>query len=143
MLRQWHDHTSGKPDRPQQDTTFSSRIKRVRPQAEADDRDGPTRRAEDWTDFDIGDWIPALEAQGSSTPIPVHFSTPSKRAARAKALVRVSTTPVGTPFENGLRSQIGSTPRTSRRGAFGRSTAASKGGTFGAILEDSPRTPEK
>lgn len=141
ILRHWHDQRAGKLDRPRQDTTFSPRIKRRRPQAEADDQDGPTRRAEDWTDFDIGDWIPALEAQSSSTPLPGYLSTPSKRAARAKALVRVSTTPAGTPFEHRHRSQHGSTPRTSRRGAFGKSTTASKGSTFGTIIEDSPRTP--
>ena len=141
ILRHWHDQAAGKLDRPQQNTTFSSRIKRARSQAEADDRDGPTRRAEDWTDFDIGDWIPALEAQSSSTPLPGYLSTPSKRAARAKALVRVSTTPAGTPFEQRHRSQTRSTPRTSRRGAFGKSTTALKASTFGTIVEDSPRTP--
>lgn len=141
LLRHWRDQTAGKLDRPQQDTAFSSRIKRARPQAEADDRDGPTRRAEDWTDFDLGDWIPALEAQSNSTPLPGYLSTPSKRAARAKALVRVSTTPAGTPFEHRPRSQTGSTTRTSRRGAFGKSTTALKGSTFRTIIEDSPRTP--
>lgn len=141
ILRYWHDQTARKLDRPQQDTTFSSRIKRARPQAEADDRDGPMRRAEDWTDFDIGDWIPALEAQSSSTPLPGYLSTPSKRAARAKALVRVSTTPTRTPFKHRHRSQTGTTPRSLQRGAFGRSTTALKGNTFGTIMEDSPRTP--
>ncbi len=141
ILRNWHDQAAGKLDRPQQHTTFSSRINRVRLQAEADDRDGPTRRAEDWTDFDIGEWIPALEAQSSSAPLPGYLSTPSKRAARAKALVRVSTTPAGTPFEHRHRSQTGSTPRTSRRGAFGKSTTTLKASTFGTIIEDSPRTP--
>ena len=141
ILRHWHGQTAGKVDRAHQVTTFSSKIKRSKLQNEADDRDGPTRREEDWTDFDIGDWIPALEAQSSNTPLPGYLSTPSKRAARAKALVRVSTTPAGTPFEHRHRSQASSTPRTSRRGAFGKSTAAFKGSTFGTIIEDSPRTP--
>lgn len=141
ILRHWHDQTAGKLDRPQQNTTFSSRIKRAKAPAEADDRDDRTRRAEDWTDFDISSWTPALEAQSSSTPLPGYLSTPSKRAARATALVRASTTPTGTPFEHRHRSQIGLTPRTSRRGAFGKSTAALRGSTFGAIIEDSPRTP--
>lgn len=141
LLRHWHGQTAGKADRAHHVTTFSSKIKRSKLQSETDDRDGPTRRAEDWTDFDIGDWIPALEAQSSSTPLPGYLSTPSKRAARAKALVRVSTTPAGTPFEHRHRSQTGSTPRTSRRGAFGKSTTVLKGSTFGTIIEDSPRTP--
>ncbi len=141
ILRHWHGQTAGKLDRTHQDTTFSSRIKRTKPQAEADDRDGPTRGAEDWTDFEIGDWIPALEAQSSSTPLPGYLSTPSKRAARAKALARVSTTPAGTPLEHRHRSHTGSAPRTSRRGVFGKSTTALKGSSFRTIIEDSPRTP--
>lgn len=141
ILRHWHGQTAGKLDHAHQDTAFSSRIKRARSQTVADDRDGLTRRVEDWTDFDIGDWIPALEAQASNTPLPGYLSTPSKRAARAKALVRVSTTPAGTPLERHHRSQTSSTPRTSRRGAFGKSTTALKGSTFKAIIEDSPRTP--
>ena len=140
-LRLWHGQTTGKLDRAREDTTFSSKIKRTKPQIGADDHDGSTRRAEDWTEFDIGDWIPALEAQSSSTPLPGYLSTPSKRAARAKALVRVSTTPVGTPIEHRHRSQIGSTPRTSRKVAFGKSTTALKGSTFGTIIEASPKTP--
>lgn len=142
ILRHWRKKTSKRLDQPLPAKTFSSRPSRRRPQAtEAEDRDELARRAEDWTDFDIGDWIPALEAQSSTTPLPGYLSTPSKRAARAQALVRVSTTPSSTPFENRLRSQIGSTPRTPRRSGFGRSTTALKGSTFGVILEDSPRTP--
>ena len=142
ILRHWHGQTAGKLDRTNRGTTFSSRIKRARSQNElVDDHVGQTRGAEEWTDLDIGDWIPALEAQSSNTPLPGYLSTPSKRAARAKALVRVSTTPAGTPLEYRHRSQTGSTPRTSRRGAFGKSTTALKGSTFGAIMEDSPRTP--
>ena len=141
ILRHWHGQTPGKLDRTHEDTTFLSRTKRAEPQVGADDHGGSTRRAEDWTEFDIGDWIPALEAQSSSTPLPGYLSTPSKRAARAKALVRVSTTPVGTPIELRHRSQTGSTPRTSRKVAFGKSTTGLKGSTFGTIVEASPKTP--
>lgn len=140
ILRQWQDQTTKRLNPPEA-KTFSSRVNRSRPRTLPDE--GPTSRVEDWTDFDIGDWIPGLEAQTSTTPLPGYLSTPSKRAARAKALVRVSTTPAGTPFEQRLRSQIGSTPRTARRGGFGRSMAALRGSTFGAILEDSPRTPNR
>jgi protein SFI1 len=38
--------------------------------------------------FELGDWIPALEAQSNMTPLPGYLSTPSKRAARARAMVR-------------------------------------------------------
>ena len=141
LLRHWQAQTAAKVDRTYQQTTFSSRIQRARPPAEAADRDGSTRQAEDWTDFDVGDWIPALEAQSSNTPLPGYLSTPSKRAARAKAMVRVSTTPAGTPFAHRHRIQTGSTPQTSRRGAFGKSATALRGSTFGTITEDSPKTP--
>ncbi|MCJ1246664.1 hypothetical protein MMC30_003873 [Trapelia coarctata] len=55
---------------------------------------GVMGQGEDFTAFDneddnfeLGDWIPALEAQ-STTPLPGYLSTPSKRAARARAMVR-------------------------------------------------------
>ncbi|KAL2042444.1 hypothetical protein N7G274_004936 [Stereocaulon virgatum] len=140
LLRRWQDKTSRKLNRLPQEKGISPETNRPRPRA-ADNDDDPTKRAEDWTEFDLGDWVPALEAQSSITPLPGYLSTPSKRAARAKALVRVSTTPAGTPFESRLRSQLGTTPRMSRRTGVGRSIAALKGSTFGAILEDSPRTP--
>ena len=110
--------------------------------------DGITGRAEDWTAFDegfnIGDWIPAVEAQSSTTPLPGYLSTPSKRAARARALVRGSTTPAtpkGTPFERRLRSQLASASRTSRRSEFGRSTLGARPGAIEDISENAPRTP--
>jgi len=141
MLRHWQDKSAKARSQPHATPALSSKVSRARTAFERDDREGPTRRAEDWTDFDIGDWMPTLEAQSNSTPLPGYLSTPSKRAARAKALVKASTTPAGTPFEHRLRSQLGSTPRTSRGGRFGRSIGDLRGSTFGAILEDSPRTP--
>ena len=138
ILRQWHNATANNPN-PQNPTAFSSRAIRRRPRAVVDEE--AISRAEDWTDFDVGDWIPALEAQSSTTPLPGYLSTPSKRAARARSMIKTSTTPAGTPFEQRLRAQMGLTPRTTRRSGFGRSTTAIKGSTFGAILEDSPRTP--
>ncbi|KAI9857457.1 MAG: hypothetical protein M1813_008207 [Trichoglossum hirsutum] len=81
-----------------------------------------TKRAEDWTvfddGFDFGDWIPGLEASGS-TPVPGYLSTPSKRAARAKALVRLTATPRvrKTPLER----KIFPVARDLRRSEFGKS----------------------
>lgn len=143
MLRQWQNRTAKARSQPppQIIPAISSRVSRTRKLFEGDDYEAATDRAEDWTEFDIGDWIPTLEAQSSSTPLPGYLSTPSKRAARAKALVRVSTTPAGTPFEHRLRSQLGPTPRTGRRTGFGRSVGPLRGSMFSAILEDSPRTP--
>ena len=143
LLRQWQDKTAKRRDILQDEQVPSAPSSRIRPQGESDGLEGPTSRAEEFTEFDIGEWIPALEAQSSTTPLPGYLSTPSKRAARAKALVRVTTTPAGSPFEHRLRSQLGSTPSKVRRGAFGRSTPGLRGNTFGAILEasDSPMTP--
>ena len=143
ILRQWQDKTAKRRDVLQDEQISSAPGSRIRPQREGDGLEGVTSRAEEFTEFDIGEWIPALEAQSSTTPLPGYLSTPSKRAARAKALVRVSTTPAGSPFEHRLRSQLGSTPSKARRGAFGRSTAGLRGSTFGAILEasDLPMTP--
>lgn len=83
-----------------------------------------TQRAEDWTAFDADlldtdDWAPPLDAhelvQATSTPLPTpaYLNTPSKRAARAKALAKMSTTPatpLNMPFSARLRAGIASSP---------------------------------
>ena len=138
IIRKWHDATARKVN-PHDGAPFSPQVSRRRAPGVVNEES--TSRAEDWTDLDVGDWVPALEPQSSTTPLPGYLSTPSKRAARAKAMVKISTTPLGTPFEQRLRSQVGSTPRTARRSFLARSAGVSRGSTFGAILEDSPRTP--
>ena len=149
-LRQWQAKTIAKQNvRSNPDRTTSSRARRHALQAEADGGDeGLTTRAEEWTALDLGEWIPSLETQSSSTPLPGYLSTPSKRAARARALVRVSTTPAGTPLGRRQGSQVATEPRTElgtgRRVAFRRSIVGARVGNsvFGPILEDeSPRTP--
>lgn len=146
LLRLWHERAAKRRDRPLQPPVFSST--RARRRQDAITR-GPTNnalaatnRAEEWTafdeGFDVGDWIPGLDnVEVTSTPMPGYLSTPSKRAARARGMARVSTTPAGTPLAARLRSQAG------RRGEFGRSgvSAGFAGSTFGAILESEPRTP--
>ena len=135
VLRQWRDKTATRQNRPQEDRSFSARTRRTRRQVE-DDGLAAMRSAEDWTELDVGDWIPNVEPSSSTTPLPGYLATPSKRAARANALVQ-STTPAGTPFQNRLRAQLNATPRTAKRGPFGRSSIL-RGNMFGAILEDSP-----
>ena len=54
------------------------------------------------------------------TPFLGSLSTPSKRAARARALIQESTTPTSTPFQNRLRAQLNVTPRTTSRLLFSR-----------------------
>jgi len=142
LLGQWREKTALRQNRPLPDMPPSARARRTRPQAEGDDRLGATRRAEDWTEFDLGDWIPSTEAHTSTTPTPGNLSTPSKRAARAQALVH-STTPVGTPFQNRLRSQLNMTPRTMKRGGLGRLSGLRS--AFGVVEEEEgePRTPRR
>ena len=150
LLRQWQEKAPARRHlQPPPDQTTLSKARRIALQTEVNEGDeGLTSRAEEWTALELGEWIPALEAQSSTTPLPGYLSTPSKRAARARALVRVSTTPAGTPFGRRLGYQIVTEPKPEpsmrRRVVFGRSAAgASLGGSlFGAILEDgSPKTP--
>ena len=148
ILRRWHGQSSKRLDPPptdsRQEPISPSRTSRRKKQTKGEDHLGRTLRAEGWTEFDVGDWIPVLEAQSSTTPLPGYLSTPSKRAARARALANQSTTPAGTPFERPVHGQLGSTPRNSRRGGLGRSTtSALRGRAFGPITEDSPRTPSR
>ena len=103
---------------------------------------GVTQRAEDWTAFDEDllendDWRPPPDeherSQATSAPMPTpgYLSTPSKRAARAKALAKMSTTPatpLATPFAASLRAGKANSPppgaasSTLRQGGFGRSS---------------------
>lgn len=133
LLKRWHAKTASQRGQLQPGTTFSTRSNRFGLQAEGEDIAG---RAEEWTafedGFDVGNWVPGLE---TSTPLPGYLRTPSKRAARAKALVRVSTTPAGTPMQNRPKFQPTPEFRTGRQGALGRSVA------FGAIVENEPKMP--
>jgi protein SFI1 len=83
-----------------------------------------THRDQDWTAFDADlldndDWLPPSDEhdppQATSTPMPTpgYLNTPSKRTARAKALAKMSTTPVTpltTAFAARLRAGMASTP---------------------------------
>ncbi|KAI9815639.1 MAG: hypothetical protein M1832_005270 [Thelocarpon impressellum] len=106
MLRYWRDRCvqrrgQGRPGGPSVLGPTVSRLG-LGPE-EAEDDEGATRGAEGWTAFDDGsdarDWAPGLEASSSATPMPGYLSTPSKRAVRAKALVKLTTTPRMTPFK--------------------------------------------
>ncbi|KAL8972336.1 MAG: hypothetical protein Q9197_002822 [Variospora fuerteventurae] len=149
-LRLWRETTARKRNQLLQAPVFASirtarRLNMRSLDAAAEGHDD--QRAEEWTafdeaGFDVEQWIPAMRnVEASSTPLPAYLSTPSKRAARARRLSRLSTTPVGTPFATRLRSQLGQTP--SRRGEPGRSTQGFGRSAFGAIPESEPRTPGK
>jgi len=69
--------------------------------------------------FELGDWIPALEAQSHMTPLPGYLSTPSKRAARARAMVRGAPGGMAGGGGAGMEERRGgsttpATPRTAR-----------------------------
>ncbi|KAI9779033.1 MAG: hypothetical protein M1835_004776 [Candelina submexicana] len=117
----------------------------LRQEMNGEDDGGLTARAEDWTAFeeglDLGIWRPSVEAQSSVTPLPGYLRTPSK-AARAKALLKGSTTPAtprATPFERRLRSQMSSSRSLAIRAGFGKSVFGSAQGTIEDIQEVSPR----
>lgn len=135
LLSIWRDKLASRQNRPSQTPSFSTRARKTK-KFRDDEHLGATRRAEEWTDIDSSNWIPEVEADQTSTPLPGHLSTPSNRAARARALVQ-STTPAGTPFQNRLREQLNSTPRSTGRFPFARSLRPA-GSAFGTILEDSP-----
>ena len=101
---------------------------------------GATPRAEDWTAFDADlldydGWLPPPDGheppQATATPMPTpgYLNTPSKRAARAKALAKMSTTPatpLTTPFAARLRAGMANSPVpgatfAARRDGVGRS----------------------
>ena len=103
---------------------------------------GPSRadQAVPDDDFEIGDWMLSPEAQNSLTPAAGYLNTPSKRAARARALVRGPTVPatplnMRTPM---LRRLHIHSAATSRRGRDGRTWLS----RFEDTLEEGPRTPE-
>jgi protein SFI1 len=102
---------------------------------------GAIHHAQDWTAFDADlldndDWLPPSDErdppQATSTPMPTpaYLNTPSKRATRAKALAKMSTTPatpLTTPFAARLRAGMARTPvpgagvPLARKDAVGRS----------------------
>jgi protein SFI1 len=83
---------------------------------------GRSGQPEEWSAFDVDlleneDWLPSAEgqAQQAFTPIPTpgYLNTPSKRAARARALAKMSATPATplvTPFSARLRAGMSYSP---------------------------------
>jgi protein SFI1 len=104
---------------------------------------GSTQREVDWTAceadlLDNDDWLPPSDAHEPAPVIstamatPGYLNTPSKRAARAKAWAKMSTTPatpLTTPFAARLRTGVAGSPllfagsalHTARKGSIGQS----------------------
>lgn len=122
------------------DAGYATASNEDQPQSSNGNELGATRRAEEWTVFDTEllegtEWIPSIDEEPAATstpmPAPGYLNTPSKRAARAKALANLSTTPgtpLRTPFAARIRAGagqgVGSSPSqvkatTARRGGLG------------------------
>lgn len=129
LIKRWRSKTAIKRGYPQLDMTPSARSTRFTLRIEED----MVNRAENWTDFEEG--LDLGDPEFSSTPMPRHLTTPSKRLATSKAFVKGSTTPVGTPLQLGLRSQSKTEPGAWRKGGLGTSAA------FRTIIENEPKTP--
>ena len=140
FLRLWREETAqkrGQPSPTDQLRTARSRRFVTRPGSEV--AAATTMRGDAGTtfgeDFELDSWTPALEPhQAYDTPLPRSgaFTTPSKRAARARALVRVPMTPATpvvsaiTPFGQRLRLV-----RTDSR--YSRSTDLARSSTGGGL----------
>ena len=111
LFRQWQSRTMEKLQRPIPSIPPSSRVRRspigyivptasVVPEVVGSEVLEPA--------FSRSDWIRPQDVYAAATPAPGYLSTPSKRAARAKALTGTSMTPAGTPFSSRLRRQMDS-----------------------------------
>lgn len=129
LLKRWRSKTAIKRGYPQPDMTLSARSTRFTLRTEED----IVSHAENWTDFEEG--LDLGDPEFTSTPMPSHLTTPSKRLATTKAFAKGSTTPAGTPLQLRLRAQPKPGPRVWRKGGLGTST------TFRAIIENEPKTP--
>ena len=152
FLRTWREEADKKRGVVVTDFACSYRSRRSAAVARvpaADTAEAPGAGAENWMAFDdnfeIGDWMSTLEAQRSLTPLPGYLSTPSKRAARARAIVHGSNTPatpIGyrTPLLRRLYTQSATESRLGR-GGVGRSVKELRPSDFEDITEREWQTP--
>ncbi|KAL2004131.1 hypothetical protein VTN02DRAFT_6595 [Thermoascus thermophilus] len=101
--------------------------------------------ADSWFDmqnaFDFSELVTVPELPPTTpTATPGYLNSPSKRAARARQLAQISTTPATplyTPFASRLRAELaGERQTTGRRGGIGRGTS------FGASVRFVDQVPE-
>lgn len=143
IFRRWQAKTAANLHRPVQNPALLSRARQPDLPYSADNVEEVVSHIDERDfvgGFDQEDWISSLKAQTSVTPLHGRLSTPSKRAAWAKAIVEPSTTPVGTPFQLRLRSKLATEPRSARRKQLSRTTTL-RDSAFAAIPEAPPRTP--
>lgn len=102
--------------------------------------DDPAAFPSEDDNFELGDWIPALEAQRNMTPLPGYLSTPSKRAARARAMVSGSVS--GGGAGGGLGGSMGGVGAIAGTGGGNGIGGGGKGVMDGlAIGSTTPATP--
>ena len=111
LFRHWQIKTMEKLRRPPPQAPLSSRARRsalrtALPIVHLDTGDVGSEGLEQA--FNGSTWIASDDADVTAAPGPSYLSTPSKRAARVKALVAGSTTPAGTPFLSRLRRDLSS-----------------------------------
>ena len=141
FLRIWREESSRRRGIVGTDFARSYRSKKtgIRPIAEALGGPSSTDTAALDDDFEIDDWMPSPEARNGLTPVAGYLSTPSKRAARARALVRDPAAPatplnLRTPMLRRLHIQSAAASRLGRGGGTWLSR-------FEDALEERPRTP--
>ena len=118
------------------DAGYATASNEDQPQSANENDLGATRKAEEWTAFEAdllegSDWIPSLDNEPLATatpmPTPGYLNTPSKRAARAKALANLSTTPA-TPFRPPFAARLRAGNGNGNSPSQGRATSARRGG---------------
>ena len=145
-LRHWQEKLANRLERPTpKRAVFSTKSRRTHMLGEGDDQLGAAAaRVEEWAELDQSQWIPQLDARPMATPLAGYLNTPSRRAARARALIEDSSTPKGTPIQMRLRAQLNATtPGPTRRGLFGQSATRAKEcgiGRLGVPIEGSGST---
>ncbi|MCJ1477416.1 hypothetical protein MMC13_006087 [Lambiella insularis] len=149
FLRIWREQTNRKRGISSTEFSQSYRLRKPGTKIVANVVE-PIGRAEEWRalddEFEPGDWL-LSQSQSSTTLLPGYLSTPSKRAARARALVRGSSAAPATPM-NTTTPLMMRTPLTRRLHAptstisrLGRSTGGLRLAGFEDISEERSRTP--
>lgn len=145
-FRQWQNKTMEKLQRPLPQAPLSSRARRsalrtVLPSANFDATENGSEAVEQA--FNESTWIPPDEVVSTATPALGYLTTPSKRAARAKALAAGSTTPAGTPLPVRLRQQLDlATPTPGSLALHRTPFSRVRDSRLRDQLDERPQTPE-
>ena len=120
-FRRWQDLLTLRTQGPQSRRPISVKSRKKWLSPPGNNRPVQSRHNETRTEWESTP-SPITQSQARRTILPGQLSTPSKRAARAVALVQDATTPTATPH-NRLLAQLTLTPQTTSRALFRRSIA--------------------